>query len=183
MIEVTSSNHVFAGHGICDASSDAADAAADRALVGIQRDEALSLLASASYGRVVFTRDALPAIRPVNHLVDGGVVVVRTQLVSRVTDKVRSDPDVVVAYEADDIDPASQMGWSVVVTGIARPITDPERIARYEKLLRAWPDRDVEVIGIEPTIVTGVRLVGVPDQEPAAGRRSSIEGSNLSARS
>ncbi len=134
-----------------------------RTLVELGREEALRLLASVAYGRVVFTRDALPAIRPVNHFVDGGVVVVRTRVTSRLTDTIRADPCVVVAYEADDIDPVSHVGWSVVVTGLARTVTDPERVARYAELLRPWADGVMDtVVAIEPTIVTGFRLVEPP---------------------
>lgn len=130
-----------------------------RTMVEIDRDEALRLLAGAAYGRVVFTRDALPAIRPVNHFVDGGAVIVRTRVTSRLTDTVRTDPSVVVAYEADDIDAVSHVGWSVVVTGLARTVTDPTRVARYTRLLRPWAEGMDTVIAIEPTIVTGFRLV------------------------
>ncbi|WP_458685728.1 pyridoxamine 5'-phosphate oxidase family protein [Nocardia tengchongensis] len=132
-----------------------------RATVAMGREEALRLLASVPFGRVIFTRDALPAVRPVNHLVDDGqIVIVRTRLTSRLTSTVRADSNIVVAYEADDIDPIEQLGWSVVVTGIARPVTDPERVARYETLLRPWVDGMMDsIVAIEPTLVTGVRLV------------------------
>lgn len=142
----------------------AGSGAQGRTMVEIDREEALRLLAGVAYGRVVYTRDALPAIRPVNHFVDGGVVIVRTRVTSRLTDTVRADPSVVVAYEADDIDAATHAGWSVVVTGLARTVTDPDRIARYTRLLRPWADGVMDtVIAIEPTIVTGVRLLGEQD--------------------
>lgn len=133
----------------------------DRDVVELDRAEAMWLLESAPLGRVVFTRDALPAIRPVNHLVeDGGVIIVRTQLISRLSSAVRGNSPVVVAYEADDIDPIRRVGWSVVVTGLAHTITDPDRIARYEQLLHPWVDKVMDtVIAIEPTIVTGIRLI------------------------
>ncbi|MEU2035909.1 pyridoxamine 5'-phosphate oxidase family protein [Nocardia amamiensis] len=135
--------------------------ARDRDVVELDRAEAMWLLESAPLGRVVFTRDALPAIRPVNHLVeDGGVIIVRTQLISRISSAVRGNSPVVVAYEADDIDPVRRVGWSVVVTGLARTVTDPSRIARYEQLLHPWVDKVMDtVIAIEPTIVTGIRLI------------------------
>jgi hypothetical protein len=64
----------------------------------------------------------------------------------------------VVAYQADLIDTVQREGWSVV-TGIARPITDPQRIARYEQLLHPWVDRVMDTtIGIQPEIVTRFRL-------------------------
>ncbi|WP_330180136.1 pyridoxamine 5'-phosphate oxidase family protein [Nocardia sp. NBC_01503] len=132
-----------------------------RRAVPIRRAEALRLLASVPFGRVIFTRDALPAVRPVNHFVeDSEIVVVRTRLTSRLTSAVRAEPDVVVAYEADDIDPVAQLGWSVVVTGIARPVTDPERVERYERLLRPWVEGSMDsIVAIEPTLVSGIRLV------------------------
>lgn len=67
-----------------------------------RRDEAMRLLASVDHGRVVFTRAALPAIRPVNHLVVDGRVIGRTRLTAKVSVAVRSSADagVVVAYEA-----------------------------------------------------------------------------------
>ncbi len=46
------------------------------------------------------------------------------------------DLGVVVAYEADVIDPETHLAWSVVVTGYARPVTDPEELSRYRALLR-----------------------------------------------
>ncbi|MGK8524867.1 pyridoxamine 5'-phosphate oxidase family protein [Nocardia asteroides] len=147
---------MIASNGIADSG------APGTTLVELDREEAMRLLASAAYGRVVFTRDALPAIRPVNHYVDDGVVIVRTRVTSRLTDTIRADPCVVVAYEADDIDAVSHVGWSVVVTGLARTVTDPDRVARYTGLLRPWADAVMDtVIAIEPTIVTGFRLVGV----------------------
>ncbi|MGW5229840.1 pyridoxamine 5'-phosphate oxidase family protein [Nocardia niigatensis] len=133
---------------------------ATRGVVDLSRDEAMRLLAAVPFGRVVFTRDALPAIRPVNHIVDGDTIVVRTRLTSRLTSTVRADSAVVVAYEADDIDLITRLGWSVVVTGIARTVADPERAARYEALVSPWVDGVMDtVVAIEPTLVTGIRLV------------------------
>jgi nitroimidazol reductase NimA-like FMN-containing flavoprotein (pyridoxamine 5'-phosphate oxidase superfamily) len=139
----------------------AATGSPQRAVVELDRTSALNLLASIPIGRVVFSRNALPAIRPVNHLVEtDGRIIVRTRLTSKLTSAVRGNSEVVVAYQADQIDPHQRTGWSVVVTGLARPVTDPERIARYEQLLHPWVDQVTDtVIEIEPSIVTGIRLV------------------------
>ncbi len=138
-----------------------------RRAVELGRDTALSLLAGAPFGRMVFTMNALPAIRPVNHLVHDGLIVVRTRLTARLTDTVRSTPAMVVAYEADEIDPIQHTGWSVVVTGYARTVTDPVRMADYAARLRPWVDSTMDsVVTIEPTLVSGIRLVEVA----AAGR-------------
>ncbi|MCV7049288.1 pyridoxamine 5'-phosphate oxidase family protein [Mycobacterium heidelbergense] len=133
-----------------------------RGTVELDPREALRLLASVEYGRVVFTHQALPAIRVVNHLVDGGRVIVRTRLTATVSTVVRlsSGAGVVVAYEADDLDPRRRAGWSVVVTGWATTITDPDQIARYEQRLRPWVNMTMDtLIAIRPEIVTGVRIL------------------------
>ncbi|WP_308163133.1 pyridoxamine 5'-phosphate oxidase family protein [Nocardia alni] len=129
-------------------------------MVDLDRAESLRLIAGATYGRVVFTRDALPAIRPVCHLVEDGRIILRTRITSRLTGVVRSEVRVVVAYEVDEIDPVTHTGWAVVVTGLAEAITDPVRIARYERLLRPWMDRSLDtVIAIDPSMIEGVRLL------------------------
>ncbi|MDT5143063.1 MAG: hypothetical protein QOD02_1100 [Mycobacterium sp.] len=125
----------------------------------LDRIEAIRLLASISYGRVVFTLNALPAIRPVNHLLDEGRIIIRTRLTASISAAVRSGEGIVVAYEADSIDPQTQTGWSVVVTGHAHTITDPDQVSRYEQLLHPWVNHADTVIAIEPAIITGFRIV------------------------
>ena len=81
----------------------------------LDRAEAMRLVASVSYGRVVFTQNALPAIRPVNHLIDDNRVIIRTRLTATISSVVRSQDAAIVAYEADSFDPESRTGWSVVI--------------------------------------------------------------------
>ncbi len=146
------------GRGAAVSGSSSTASQFDGNVVELDREQALSLLAQAPFGRVVYTRDALPAIRPVNHLFDDGLVIVRTRLASQFSTAVQRRTGVVVAYEADDID--RRTGWSVVVTGIARPVTDPARIARYQRLLQPWIGSPMDgVVEIEPTIVSGIELV------------------------
>lgn len=73
-----------------------------------------------------------------------------------------SEEGIVVAYEADSIDPQTRTGWSVVVTGRARTIADRAKVLRYEQLLRPWINHADTVVGIEPTIITGLRI-NAPD--------------------
>jgi hypothetical protein len=65
-----------------------------------------------------------------------------------------------VAYEADEIDPVTRQGWSVVVVGRALRVTDGPLSARYRQTLHPWAagQRD-EVIAISTDMVTGYRLV------------------------
>ncbi|MGK8491400.1 pyridoxamine 5'-phosphate oxidase family protein [Nocardia asiatica] len=148
-----------------------------RDVVNLDRAEALRLLASAPLGRVVYTRNALPAIRPVNHLVDGGLIVVRTRLTSRLTGAVRGNSPVVVTYSADDIDAIRRVGWSVSVTGLAHTVTDSVRIARYERLLQPWVEGVMDsVITIEPDIVSGIRLIEKQPTASDVGGPSGVTG-------
>jgi len=128
-------------------------------MVELGRDEALKLLAEAPLGRVVFSHQALPAIRPVNHLVEAnGDIVIRTHTGAALLGRAaRSE---VLAYEADDLDPATRTGWSVVVTGAASPVSDPVELGRYQATLTPWVDTEMQhVVRIRADIVTGYRLV------------------------
>lgn len=133
-----------------------------RRAVELDRAEALRLLGSISLGRIVFSRNALPAIRPVNHVVEGGDIIIRTHEGAAVATHVRQadGPGTVVAYEADAIDPVTHLGWSVVATGYARLITDPADLARYEAMLHPWVDQQMDyAVRIHPDLVTGIRLI------------------------
>ncbi|WP_164417162.1 pyridoxamine 5'-phosphate oxidase family protein [Streptomyces salinarius] len=134
---------------------------APRRSIELADEEALALLGSVSLGRIVFTRQALPTIRPVNHLLDNGDIVIRTHEGAALTSRTQKAgvPGVVVAYEADSIDPDTHLGWSVVVTGYARPVTDPGELIRYQSLLRPWVDRTMDcAIRIVPDLISGIRL-------------------------
>ncbi|MET9557841.1 pyridoxamine 5'-phosphate oxidase family protein [Streptomyces sp. NPDC006645] len=144
---------------------------APRLMEALDRRDALDLLRSVSLGRLVFTQHALPAIRPLNHLLDGEDVIIRlgdgSVLASLAAPS--TPPGTVVAYEADAIDPESHVGWSVVVTGYARLVDDPADLDRYRDLLRPWVSPTMsDVLRIRPQLITGFRLVPATGR-PAAG--------------
>ncbi|XUL91667.1 pyridoxamine 5'-phosphate oxidase family protein [Streptomyces galilaeus] len=127
-------------------------------MVELSRDEALKLLGTVQLGRVAFTDQALPTIRPVNHLMDEGDIIVRTHGGSALSG--RALVSEVVAYEADEIDPTVRTGWSVVITGIATRVADAGELARYQRLLMPWINAEMgQVVRIRPEIVSGYRLV------------------------
>ena len=137
-------------------------APAPRRLQQLGREEALGLLAGVQLGRIVFTFNALPAIRPVNHIVENGEIIIRTHDDSVIANHTARSGigGVVVAYEADEIDPVTHLGWSVVVTGYARQVTDPELLAHYNETVAPWVEqaRDCAVC-IRPDMVDGFRLL------------------------
>jgi nitroimidazol reductase NimA-like FMN-containing flavoprotein (pyridoxamine 5'-phosphate oxidase superfamily) len=132
-----------------------------RRLTELTREESLCLLATVPVGRVIFTERALPAVRPVNHLVDGGAVIFRTHEGAAVVRVAGHTDGAVVAFEADEIDLDSLEGWSVVVTGLARLVADEVEAARYRRLVQPWSDGEMEyVIRISVELVTGFRIGG-----------------------
>jgi nitroimidazol reductase NimA-like FMN-containing flavoprotein (pyridoxamine 5'-phosphate oxidase superfamily) len=138
-----------------------AQAMRSRQTLELTEAECWPLLGSVSLGRIVFTRHAMPAIRPVNHLVDGETIIVRSHLGSAIVAHAAADAGAVVCYEADELDPVRHTGWSVIATGMARLVRDPAAIAGYEQLLEPWVVRQMDhVIAINPRIITGFRLVG-----------------------
>ncbi|MCM1972927.1 MULTISPECIES: pyridoxamine 5'-phosphate oxidase family protein [unclassified Streptomyces] len=132
-----------------------------RQMEELSADEALRLLGTVELGRIVFTRHALPAVRPVNHLLDAGDIIVRVQDDSTLASLLAAQggAGVVVAYEADAIDQGAHLGWSVVATGYATAVTAPSEVERYAHLLRPWvEDTASGAIRIRPDLVTGFRL-------------------------
>ncbi len=94
----------------------------------IDRDGCLRLLAGVAVGRVVFTTSAMPAAQPVAFLVDDDEIVFRAH---GPLGAARKD---VVAFEADDIDPMTLTGWSVLGVGETYEVRDPARLARLTGL-------------------------------------------------
>jgi pyridoxamine 5'-phosphate oxidase-like protein len=108
----------------------------------------------------VFTYHALPAIRPVNHLVVDNAIIIIASLGTAISAHAGSEGGTVVAYEADVIDPDTHLGWSVVVIGKAGRVVDESQIAGYRKALRPWVSgRMDDVIAIRADLVTGYQLV------------------------
>ncbi|MGI9004723.1 MAG: pyridoxamine 5'-phosphate oxidase family protein [Streptosporangiaceae bacterium] len=133
----------------------------DRSLQQLSRSKALELLGSVPMGRLVFTHQALPAIRPVNHLVEGESIIVRATSGAAITAAAKRD-GTVVAYEADRIDQDSLLGWSVIVVGTARLMADENAAARYRARLRPWISGPADdVITISAEMITGYRMVAV----------------------
>ncbi|MEU6379810.1 pyridoxamine 5'-phosphate oxidase family protein [Streptomyces sp. NPDC046909] len=128
-------------------------------MIELDQEESLKLLASVSMGRVGFTHQALPVIRPVNHLVnDDGDIVIRTHAGAALLASASASE--VVVYEADRIDEDTHAGWSVMVTGRASRVSDPQALSRYHAELTPWINTEMEhVVLIQAELVTGYRLV------------------------
>jgi uncharacterized protein len=122
-------------------------------------EECLRLLASVPVGRVGLHADGELVMLPVNHAVDGQDVVFRTARGSKLSAAEKAD---LVAFEADDYDPRTRRGWSVVISGYAESVYEDDQIQRLSRLdLEPWAagiDRPWW-IRIRPESVSGRRIV------------------------
>lgn len=126
-------------------------------LAELEPAESLALLRTAPVGRIVFTEGALPAVQPVNFLVHGDTVVIRTAAGAKLS---AATNGVVVAFEADEIDVDTRQGWSVTIVGHARVVTDLVEEDEMRALpLETWaPGQRSDFIRIQIQYVTGRRL-------------------------
>jgi len=133
-------------------------------LESLDRDECLTLLATVPVGRVAITDQAMPAIVPVNFLVDGSDVIIRSVRGSKLAAATRG---AVVAFEADTFDPDERTGWSVLVVGVASHVTERAEVERLSTLgLQPYLDGAAShYIRIPAAQISGRRLQ--PAADPA----------------
>ena len=145
----------------------------ERVMRPLTREQAMILLGSVPMGRVAFTHRAMPAIRPVNHIVDeAGRIIIRSHEGAAIVTAADAARGTVVSYEADQIDTDARSGWSVVAIGLARIVDDPVQAAAYRRELNPWVTGAMDyIISIEPTIITAFELArgrnGAPARLPA----------------
>ncbi len=127
----------------------------------LDREGSLLLLAMAPVGRLIFTVNALPAVRLMNFVVADGLLVMRTAADSTVARKVGGT---IVTLEADELDARTCSGWSVMVTGRAALVTDQAEAARYRQLpLVPWAaGRRDQFVTVTVELVEGRRAGGPP---------------------
>jgi uncharacterized protein len=127
------------------------------ALEHMPRDECMRLMASVPVGRVVYTRQALPAVELVNFALHDGDIIIKTTAGEKLAAATR---EAIVAFEVDSVNVATQAGWSVTVVGQAQAVTDASAIRDLEQVeLTPWvPGNRDHYIRITPTIVQGRRL-------------------------
>jgi nitroimidazol reductase NimA-like FMN-containing flavoprotein (pyridoxamine 5'-phosphate oxidase superfamily) len=123
----------------------------------LSRDECLRLMASVPVGRIIYTRQALPAVDLVNFTLDRGDIIIRTDHSAKLAAATRGS---VVAFEADSLDSAGQVGWTVTVIGQSHEVTDADEISRLEQIgLSSWaPGEHEHFIRISPGILNGLQL-------------------------
>jgi hypothetical protein len=127
----------------------------------LPQEECLRLMGTVPVGRIVYTRQALPAVELVNFALIDGDIVVRTHAEGKLAAATRG---AVVAFEADSVEPGQHTGWSVTVVGQAQAVTDIADIRRLDREAPpSWATGEHDhFIRIAPVIVTGRRVGSHP---------------------
>lgn len=123
-------------------------------LATLSADECQVLLSANSVGRLAVVVDGEPVIYPVNYVIDGTDIVLRTNW-SGLT---HASP-MPIALEVDGVDIARGCGWSVLVQGMAHDVTDALDV-RSETLqsvaVLPWaPGPEPRLLRLVPTRITG----------------------------
>lgn len=122
--------------------------------VKLGQAECWRLIAAGGIGRIGFTTASGPLVMPVNFAVVAGTIVIRTAHGSLIQAHAFDQ----VAFEVDDLDDALCQGWSVLVSGPAHQVLQPDELRHLREhcAVRPWPGGKHEVyVRIAPTRITG----------------------------
>jgi transcriptional regulator with XRE-family HTH domain len=120
-------------------------------------DECRARLSTHGVGRVAVSTPDGPAVIPVNYEVIDDAIAYRTAPGSVPAAAVGAE----VAFEADHVDEAMSQGWSVLVVGPARAVTEPDAVRRLSECAHTepWAGGEREMwVSIQPTRLTGRRI-------------------------
>jgi nitroimidazol reductase NimA-like FMN-containing flavoprotein (pyridoxamine 5'-phosphate oxidase superfamily) len=124
-------------------------------LVVLDRERCLTLLAGVSLARVGLSINGVPVVLPVFTPLE---MIICCGEGTKLDAALRN---ATVAIEADAYDPATRTGWSVVVKGHARQVTESAEIERVASLgLPSWThERPDRYIAIGADLISGRRLL------------------------
>ena len=124
----------------------------------IAEEECLEILDQHRLGRIAFVVQGQPRIFPVNYAMSGRIVVIRTAAGT----KLFHAPEAKVAFEIDEYNPSTGVGWSVMVQGIAHEATDSfddiSWAAHGASPKPLAPGPKPYLIAIESRVITGRRF-------------------------
>ncbi|MEU8226133.1 pyridoxamine 5'-phosphate oxidase family protein [Kribbella sp. NPDC048915] len=124
----------------------------------VSEAECLRLLGSVAIGRLVYTRNGLPAVRLVNFILDTATIVFSSGPGDKFLAAERGD---VVAFEVDDVDLERHTGWTVTAIGHLSVVSDDEAAELRRTLpIRSWlPMDNPRLVRLGVETVHGRRLV------------------------
>jgi nitroimidazol reductase NimA-like FMN-containing flavoprotein (pyridoxamine 5'-phosphate oxidase superfamily) len=128
----------------------------------LSKNECLLLVGRTQVGRLALVHKGSPVVFPVNFRRDGATIVFRSDEGTKL-EYLRNDHP--VAFEVDEYDLRSHTGWSVVITGRAKDVTDEEDPETLRNLhVRPWSSGPkARYVRIQPDDIEGRRIVHVTD--------------------
>ncbi len=121
----------------------------------LDRDTCLSLLSGIEVGRLAWAEGERVLVFPLNFVLAGDNLVFRTSS-AEICRAAQADHP---TFQADDVEPAVHVGWTVMVRGPLTEVTDPTELERLRHLVVPWrPDRGLRALRLQAGEVTGRRL-------------------------
>jgi len=141
----------------------------------------LAYLRPGGVGRFLYVTDRGPVAAPVNYRMLGDAVIFCTSQSGGITDAIGERP---VSVEVDHLDSVLAEGWSVLVSGTARLVTDPAELDEVSALaIEPWAggERDA-CIRLTPREITGrlIRSARTTTWPPAGDARAAAEQEGMS---
>jgi hypothetical protein len=140
------------------------DAAAEAVLQRLDEAECLRLISPGGLGRLAYSGRFGLTVLPVNYVLHEGTIVFRTAQDSPTDEDLRTGiahAEYSVAFEIDEIDPATRTGWSVLIQGSAHYVeSEAERASVLTAGVEPWAGgvRDL-FLRIRPTRISGRRII------------------------
>jgi nitroimidazol reductase NimA-like FMN-containing flavoprotein (pyridoxamine 5'-phosphate oxidase superfamily) len=121
-------------------------------------EECLDCLSCKQLGRVAFTQDswpqAGPVILPVNYVMEGDAIIVRTSPYGFIAQSLRRRE---TAFAVDEIDERTGCGWTVLVRGSATEVPG-QHVYDLQRRPSAWREGVHSLfLRISPRLITGRR--------------------------
>ncbi|MET0664653.1 MAG: pyridoxamine 5'-phosphate oxidase family protein [Acidimicrobiales bacterium] len=130
-----------------------------RRLVAIAEEECWQLVSTRRWGHLLVVVANHPELFPVDHLVDGRSLLVRTEEGT----KLRAALGARVGFEVDQVDDDARLGWTVMLAGYANEVFDTRELelAEIDADEAVWTGDRVHWLRIVPFKVSGRRLVAL----------------------
>ncbi len=126
-------------------------------IVELDRETSLALLAGIDVGRLAWTDGDRVLVFPLNFVVDGDYIVVRTPS-KAILAAARTHPT--LTFQGDDFEPGVRTGWTVLVSGPAEEVEPGPEAERAGELVKPWRGNgSLRVLRIRIERVTGRRLL------------------------
>jgi uncharacterized protein len=129
------------------------------------------LLGQERVGRVAVSDGALATVFPVNYSVVSDEILFFTGEGTKLR---AATANARITFEVDHVDPFAQAGWSVLVVGLAREVTEPVVVAGARASgLRPWAKGDrAQLVALTTELVSGRRVghsIDLREPDPIAG--------------